>query len=124
MVGLPSKRYISLAYKVLAASDKPLNTIQIQDGIIKIQTRAVRKGSALGIAQLASHMQRSGLFTSIGKEKVLSAVGHYSKVNIWEANDLTEVAKKWMSYESPVRTFEKLPSILKNEIKRIKEETE
>ena len=69
-------------------------------------------------------MQRSGLFTSVGKEKVLSAVGYHSKVNVWQANDLTEVAKKWMSYESPVRTFEKLPSILKNEIKRIKEETE
>ena len=67
-------------------------------------------------------MQRSGLFTSIGKEKVLSGVGYYSKVNIWEANDLTEVAKKWMSYKNPVRTFEKLPSILKNEIKRIREE--
>ena len=103
-------------------SDRPLNTIEIQDRIVKSQTRAVRKGSALGIGQLASHMMRSGLFKSIGKEKILSGVGYHSKVNIWKANDLTKVAKKWMSYENPVRTFEKLPSILKNEIKRIKEE--
>ena len=125
MVGLPSKKYISLAYMVLTESDRPLNTIEIQERIQRISHehgRAVRKNAPLGLGQLAGHMNRSSLFHSLGRERCLSGVGNSSRVTVWGANNLTEVATKWLSYEHPRRKYKNLPSILKNEIDRIKEE--
>ena len=124
MVGLPSKKYVSLAHKVLSESDRPLNTIEIIERMMSIISEggAKRKNFPLGNGQLASHMQRSGLFLSIGTELHLSGCGSQSPITLLKAKNLTDVAIKWLSYENPIRRYNKLPTVLRKEIDKIKEE--